>query len=97
MPSSITRLVLAISKTIAAVKLAPLRKRDRASATAAYEQEDDAAPSPVAIAKVLGLSWPSSRVMVWRRTIAWMTADSVKPRMTDQVISQVIVPATARA
>ena len=34
-PSSMTRFVLAISKTIAAVKLAPLRNRDRASATAA--------------------------------------------------------------
>jgi len=35
MPSSMTRLVLAISNTMAAVKLAPLRNRDRASATAA--------------------------------------------------------------
>ncbi len=35
MPSSITRLVEAISKAIAAVKLAPLRTRERASATAA--------------------------------------------------------------
>ncbi len=35
MPSSITRLVLAISKAIAAVKLAPRRNRARASATAA--------------------------------------------------------------
>ena len=35
MPSSTTRLVLAISNTIAAVKLAPLRNRERASATAA--------------------------------------------------------------
>ena len=34
-PSSITRLVEAISNTITAVKLAPLRKRPRASATAA--------------------------------------------------------------
>ena len=35
MPSSITRFVLAISKTIAAVKLAPRRNRARARATAA--------------------------------------------------------------
>ena len=34
-PSSMTRFVLAISKTMAAVKLAPLRSSDRASATAA--------------------------------------------------------------
>ena len=92
-----TRLVLAISKTIAAVKLAPLRNSDRASATAAYEQEDDAAPSPVASASVLGLSSPSSRVMVWRRTSAWTTADKMNPRINDQTISHVIVPATARA
>ena len=35
MPSSMTRLVLAISKAIAAVKLAPRRTRARANATAA--------------------------------------------------------------
>ncbi len=35
MPSSITKLVLAISNAIAAVKLAPRRNRARASATAA--------------------------------------------------------------
>ena len=35
MPSSITRLVLATSKTMAPMKLAPLRNSDRARATAA--------------------------------------------------------------
>ena len=35
MPSSMTRLVLAISKTMAAVKLAPFRNNDPARATAA--------------------------------------------------------------
>ena len=59
MPSSMTRLVLAISKTIAAVKLAPLRNSERASATAAYEHDEDAAPSPVALASVAGRSSPS--------------------------------------
>ena len=34
-PISITRLVEAISKAIAAVKFAPLQNRDRANATAA--------------------------------------------------------------
>ncbi len=48
-PSSTTRLVEAISNAIAAVKLAPLRNSDRASATAAYEHEEDAAPKPVAM------------------------------------------------
>src|SRR5580658_7531278 len=37
-PSSITRLVEAISNAIAAVKLAPFRNKDRASATEAYER-----------------------------------------------------------
>ena len=46
MPSSTTRLVDAISKTIAAVKLAPLRNRARARATAAYEHDEEAAPKP---------------------------------------------------
>src|SRR5215831_18039715 len=97
MPSSITRLVLAISKAIAAVKLAPRRNRDRASATAAYEHDEEAAPSPVATASVFGRSSPSSRMTVWRRTTAWTTADSVNPRISDQVICQVIDPASARA
>ncbi len=97
MPSSITRLVLAISKTIAEVKLAPLRNSDRAIATAAYEHEDETAPRPAATASVFGLSSPSSRVMVWRRTRAWITADKANPRISDQVTSQVIVPATASA
>lgn len=35
MPSSMTRLVLAISKAIAAVRLDPLRNKERAIATAA--------------------------------------------------------------
>jgi hypothetical protein len=41
-------LVEAISNTMAAVKLAPLRNSDRASATAAQEHDDEAMPSPVA-------------------------------------------------
>jgi hypothetical protein len=49
-PSSTTRFVDASSNVIAAVKSAPLRKSERASATEAYEHEDDAAPRPVAAA-----------------------------------------------
>jgi hypothetical protein len=97
MPSSMTRLVLAISKVIAAVKLAPRRNSARASATAAYEHDDEAAPSPVARASVFGLSSPSSRTTVCRRITACTTAESVNPRISDQVICQVIEPATARA
>ena len=69
-PSSITRLVDAISNAIAAVKSAPLRNSARPSATAAYEQEDDAAPSPAAIASVRGRSSPSNRTTVDLRTSA---------------------------
>jgi len=81
-PSSITRLVEAISKAIAAVKFAPLRNSARASATAAYEHEDDAAPSPAAITSVRGRSSPSSRTTVDLRTTAWTTADSANPRIS---------------
>ncbi len=96
-PSSTTRLVEAISKVIAAVKLAPLRNRDRARATAAYEHDDDAAPKPVARASVLGRSSPSSRMIVARRTTACTTADRANPRISAQRISQVIDPLIARA
>ncbi len=48
--------VAAISNAIAAVSEAPLRNSDRASATAAYEQDDEAAPRPVAQASERGES-----------------------------------------
>jgi hypothetical protein len=70
MPSSITRLVEPISKAIAAVKFAPLRNNDRANATAAYEQDDDAAPSSDATASVRGRSSPIRRTIVDLRTTA---------------------------
>ena len=97
MPSSMTRLVEAISKAMAAVKSAPRRNSARASATAAYEHDEDAAPRPVATASVLGRLSPSSRMMVWRRITACTTPDRVKPRISDQVICQAIDPATASA
>jgi hypothetical protein len=97
MPSSTTRLVEAISKAIAAVKSAPLRKIDLARATAAYEQELDAAPSPHASARVRGRSSGSSRV-IWRLDTTDCTiADSIKPRISAQVISQVIPNASRSA
>src|SRR5437763_1038290 len=55
-------------KTIDAVKLAPLRKMDRASAAAAYEQDDDAAPSPQAMAMERGLSTGSNFVICFFET-----------------------------
>ena len=97
MPSSTTRLVEPISNAIAAVKLAPLRNSERANATAAYEHDDDAAPSPAATARVLGLSSPRRRTMVDFRTTACTTADSANPRISAQRISHVIEPARASA
>ena len=76
------------------MKSAPLRNSDRASATAAYEHDDDAAPSPVAVARLRGRSSGSSRAIVDLRTSASITADSVKPRISDQVTCHVIDPAT---
>src|ERR1700761_7656905 len=96
-PSSMTRLVEAISNAMAAVKLAPLRNSDRASATAAYEHEDEAAPRPAATASVRGRSSPSSRTIVDRRITACTTADSANPRISAQAISHVIDPAIDRA
>src|SRR5205823_11737224 len=78
-PSSITRFVEANSKAIAAVKFAPLRKIDRASATAAYEQDDEAAPSPQAMARVRGESSGSRRVISCFDTTACTAADRKKP------------------
>ncbi len=86
-PSPITRLVEATSNAMAEVKLAPLRNSDRAKATAAYEHDDAAAPSPAATARVLGRSSPSNRVMVWRRTTAWTAADRKNPKTRAQVIA----------
>ncbi len=70
MPNSTTKLVEPISNAMAAVKFAPLRNSDRASATAAYEHDDDAAPSPAATARVRGRSSPSTLTIVERRTTA---------------------------
>ena len=87
----------ATSNAIAAVKLAPCRNSDRASATAAYEHDDEAAPSPAASASVRGRSLPSNRMTVARRTTACTTADNAKPRISAQRICQVIDPLIASA
>src|SRR5712691_6648448 len=96
-PSSATRFVEAISKAIAAVKSAPWRKSERASATAAYEHEEEAAPRPVATASVRGESSGSSRRISCLETTAWTAPESAKPRMSAQRISQVIPPANESA
>ena len=87
----------AISNAIAAVKLAPWRNSDRASATAAYEHDEEAAPKPVASASVRGRSPPSRRTMVAFLTTAWITADNANPRISAQVIAHVIDPVMVSA
>ena len=89
-PSSITRFVEAIAKAMAAVKLAPSRKSERASATAAYEHDDEAAPSSVALVSVGALSPPSVRMTSPRRTTARTTPDNANPRIRAQRISHAI-------
>jgi hypothetical protein len=63
MPSSMTRLVEANWKAIAAEKLAPLRKIDLARATAAYEHELEATPNSVAKVRLRGDVAPSRRAI----------------------------------
>src|SRR5439155_101024 len=87
-PSSMTRFVDANSKAMAAVKLAPLRKIERASATAAYEHEDDAAPRQAAIISVRDESSGRSRLISDFETTAWTIADNPKPRTSAHRISQ---------
>ena len=97
MLSSITRFVEAISKAIAAVKFAPLRKIERASATAAYEHDEEAAPSPQAIARDFGESSGSQRPISPLETTACTTPDNVKPKIRGHRISQNIAKAIQRA
>src|SRR5579862_1319477 len=96
-PSSATRFVEAISNAIAAVKLAPLRKSERARATAAYEHDDDAAPRPVATRSERGESSGRRRATSRFETTAWTQAERAKPRIRAQRISQVIPSAKLRA
>jgi hypothetical protein len=97
MPSSMTRLVEANWNAIAAVKLAPLRKIDRAKATAAYEHDEEAAPRPEAMHSERGESSGSSRLISPLDTTACTTPESAKPRIKAQRISQNMAKARLRA
>src|SRR2546421_4917043 len=96
-PSSKTRLVEANSKTMAAGKLAPLRKSERAIATAAYEQDDDAAPRSVAIPRLRGESDPRVRATALRETRVCTMADRRNPSASGQRTSQSMSKADASA
>src|SRR6266536_3823751 len=97
MPSSITRLVEANWKAIAAVKSAPLRKIERASATAAYEHDEDAAPSPPARQSERGESSGSSRLISLLETTACTAPVRAKPRISAHRVSQNIANASPSA
>src|ERR1035437_3831139 len=78
-PSSQTRFVDANWNESAVVSDAPFWKRDFAIAIAAYEQDEDAAPSPVA--RATGAKpRPESALTIRRRgTHAWTIAEIAKP------------------
>src|SRR6266568_3136218 len=97
MPSSMTRLVEANSKAMALVKSAPLRNTDRAIATAAYEQEEEAAPSPQAIESERGESSGSSRPISALETTAWTAPEIAKPRISAHRISHAMAAARLSA
>src|SRR5919197_2254577 len=96
-PSSATRFVEANSKAVAAVKSAPRRKSERASATAAYEHDDDAAPRPHAIPSDRGESSGSRRRISAFDTTACTAPESAKPRISAHRISQNIPNANESA
>src|SRR3984957_13765802 len=90
-PSSKTRLVDANSKMTAFPSVEPFRNRVRATATAAYEQDEDAAPKTVASATDFGVSRPNKRETACLETSVSTTADNSKPRVNGQRTCQNIV------
>ena len=95
--NSATRFVEASSNAIAAVKSAPFRKIDRASATAAYEHDDEAAPRPVAIARLFGESSGKSFVICDFDTTACTAPDNPNPKINGHKISQNMANAIHKA
>ncbi|MBJ7593734.1 MAG: hypothetical protein JF886_02545 [Candidatus Dormibacteraeota bacterium] len=96
MPSSMTRLVEAIMKTIAAVKLAPFWNSDLAIAVAAYEQDDETMPKKVALPRVRTPGLPRTRSIWPRETNACTTPERPNPRMRAQSVSQNMKNASSR-
>ena len=69
-------------------EVGPLATSDRAMADAAYEQEDETMPKPVARATAAG-RWSPSEARIWSfDTNAWTAPDSVKPRTRAHRVSQ---------
>jgi len=82
---------------IALVKSAPLRKRLRASATAAYEQLELAAPKAHANAKPRKSGRPRTRTTARCDTTAWTIAESRNPSASGHRISQNMKKENSRA
>src|SRR5207253_11098922 len=70
---------------------------ERAIATAAYEHDEEAAPSPHASAIVRGESPGRRRLISDFETTACTTAEIANPRMSAQPLSQVIAAARPNA
>jgi hypothetical protein len=81
-------LVEANSKIIALAKLAPLRNRARATATAAYEQEELTAPRLKESAKPLRSGRPRAPATARFETTVWTTAERRNPKASGQKTSQ---------
>ena len=89
-PSSQTRLVDANWNASAEAADAPFWNRLLPMAMAAYEHDEEAAPSPVAVA--MGFKPPPERAF-WMRsrgTHAWTTAEMKKPKTSAHQTSQPI-------
>src|ERR1039457_3653559 len=95
--SSTTRFVDANWKAMAAIKSAPLRNNVRANAVAAYEHEEDAAPSADAFTIVFADESGSKRLICALETTASTTDDSRNPRHSAQRISHAMVAVIASA
>ena len=77
--------------------LAPLGKIDLDKATTAQEQDDEAAPRPVAIASVFGESSGRSLLISPFETTACTTPDKPNPKINGHKISQNIANAIQSA
>ena len=95
-PSSKTRFVDANWNTIAETRLAPRSKSDLAIAIAAYEHDDDAAPSPEASATSGSPRPPSARSSRRRGTQACTIADRAKPNASAHQTSHTMRSAFVR-
>src|SRR5262245_25349971 len=94
-PSSHTRFVEANWKASAETADAPRANSERAIAIAAYEHEEEAAPSPVAFATGTKPSPDSAASIRSRGTQAWIAPEIAKPSTSAHQTSQAISPALA--